>query len=856
MKNLFKSPILILIPLILAVLYLIPGSINNKILETEITFYQWIQTAEPLSDDIVVITIDDEDVGLLGGWPISRDYYSYAIHALHQGGSNVIGLDVFFSGQDKRYPRYDSTMAEFISSAGKVVLPMFFSELQKTNSEPVSLVGRNPHYSIPVIKQSAAALGFSNLGPDPVIFKIPLTVQSHNNIYYSFAVELFRVFNGIVNSDKRDENTNTDFPSNQDENLFLNYPDFDNYKPNYSFVNLLQTYRNNPDSISMSLNGKIAIIINTITGVSQVKSIPLNDRVPASFIHIAALNNLLLKNWLVVVPSIVGTIIILLFGFVFLSRWQSEKLDNIKGISLILPAVYAIVSILLFLFTQLVFPLIYPLSAFFSVLIITKITEVKTRQFDTQFVKKELDAQLDDKEIQLENARNQLLELSNKLYQQTVISDKNHEQIQEQKESIGDFEKELADLRDYRLLKNETEIVEIEGIVYSKTSSMQKVMDLVMKVSSDDIPVLISGETGTGKELIAQTIHEHSNRKQEPFIAINCGALPETLLESELFGHERGSFTGATAMRKGRFELADGGTVFLDEVTETSPAFQARLLRILQESTFERVGGQKQLKTDIRIIAATNKDLQKMIDQDKFRSDLFYRLNGFPIIIPPLREREDDIALLAEHFIKKHGYNDISGFSSESMRILKSYAWPGNVRELENCICRAAILAQSEERSRIQDEDLPQDIKESKSEIQLQLVHKPFEDQILELMRSFKFSRSAIVQTANLLGNRDRGTITEYFKGICFRQIVESELNIAEAVNTIAGSADEILLENIQQKIKDYLINLKNYSGLPAQADIPANEQAPPYRGLPKKFDPYLDQILANLPHLVEQLSF
>ena len=157
LKNLFKTPILILIPFILAILYLISGSLNNKILETEISFYQWIQPSQPFSDEIVVITIDDEDVRLLGGWPITRDYYSYAIHALNQGGAKVIGLDIFFSGSDKRYPRYDSTMAEFISSAGTVVLPMFFSDLQETDSGPVSLAGKNPHYSIPAINNSAVA---------------------------------------------------------------------------------------------------------------------------------------------------------------------------------------------------------------------------------------------------------------------------------------------------------------------------------------------------------------------------------------------------------------------------------------------------------------------------------------------------------------------------------------------------------------------------------------------------------------------------------------------------------------------------------------------------------------------------
>jgi transcriptional regulator with GAF, ATPase, and Fis domain len=322
-------------------------------------------------------------------------------------------------------------------------------------------------------------------------------------------------------------------------------------------------------------------------------------------------------------------------------------------------------------------------------------------------------------------------------------------------------------------------------------------------------------------------------------------------LESELFGHEKGSFTGATALRKGRFELANGGTIFLDEVTETSPAFQSRLLRILQESTFERVGGQKPLKTDIRIIAATNKDIQNLITQNKFRTDLFYRLNGFPITVPPLRERPDDIALLANHFIKKHGYENITGFSTQAMQKLTDYPWPGNVRELENCVRRAALLAQSEERTLIQENDLPQDVREAKSELQLQIVHKPLEEQILELMRSFKFSRSAIIQTANLLGNRDRGTITEYFRGICFQYIVEADFNLSQAVANIAGSSEGDVHQNLTQKINDYLSNLEIYAGIAPQADLPTNQQAPPFKGLPAKFDPYLDQILANLPKLL-----
>jgi transcriptional regulator with GAF, ATPase, and Fis domain len=496
-------------------------------------------------------------------------------------------------------------------------------------------------------------------------------------------------------------------------------------------------------------------------------------------------------------------------------------------------------------------PILYPLFSLVIGLISGSVAEIKYTQSESRYRNQELNRQLSEKELQLESMRSELKNLHTKLEEEVATSEKTQQQVLEHKEAITDLEKEIDDLRIYSKPAKKLDVIEVEGIVYSDTSPLKKTLDLVMKVSVDDIPVLLTGETGTGKELIAKTIHQKSRRNRAPFIAINCGALPETLLESELFGHEKGSFTGATALRKGRFELADGGTVFLDEVTETSPAFQSRLLRVLQESTFERVGGQKPLKTDIRIIAATNKDIQKLITQNKFRTDLFYRLNGFPITVPPLRERTDDIALLANHFIKKHGYENISGFSAQAMQKLTDYRWPGNVRELENCVRRAALLAQSEERNLIQENDLPRDIREAKSELQLQIIHKPLEEQILELMRSFKFSRSAIVQTANLLGNRDRGTITEYFRGICFQYIVEADFNLSQAVVNIAGSSEVDMHQNLTQKINDYLSNLEIYTGIPPQADLPTNQQEPPFKGLPAKFDPYLDQILANLPKLL-----
>ena len=233
--------------------------------------------------------------------------------------------------------------------------------------------------------------------------------------------------------------------------------------------------------------------------------------------------------------------------------------------------------------------------------------------------------------------------------------------------------------------------------IIGKNKKMQAIFELIAKVASTKATVLITGESGTGKELVAKAIHYNSRRKNRPFISVNCGALAETLLESELFGHERGSFTGAIGMRKGRFELADGGTLLLDEVSEMSPALQVKLLRVLQEKEFERVGGTKTIKVDVRIIAASNQDLKESIKKGIFREDLYYRLNVVHIHLPPLKERTDDIPLLVAHFLRKYTKEmekrDIK-VSEEALRRIYEYPWPGNVRELENAIERAVVLCE------------------------------------------------------------------------------------------------------------------------------------------------------------------
>ena len=232
--------------------------------------------------------------------------------------------------------------------------------------------------------------------------------------------------------------------------------------------------------------------------------------------------------------------------------------------------------------------------------------------------------------------------------------------------------------------------------IIGNSDAMRSVYRNIEQVANSTTTVLIRGDSGVGKELIARALHEQSPRKGKGFVKFNCAALPESIIESELFGHEKGAFTGAIALRKGRFEIANGGTIFLDEIGDISPATQVKLLRVLQEREFERVGGHLPIKVDVRILTATSRNLEEMIEQDKFRADLYYRLNVFPIYAPPLRERKSDLLLLADHFIEK--YSKLNGksvrrISTAAIDLLMSYHWPGNVRELENCIERSVLLA-------------------------------------------------------------------------------------------------------------------------------------------------------------------
>ena len=271
--------------------------------------------------------------------------------------------------------------------------------------------------------------------------------------------------------------------------------------------------------------------------------------------------------------------------------------------------------------------------------------------------------------------------------------------------------------------------------IIGSSGKMMEVFEIIKKVTGTDVTVLIEGESGTGKELVARAIHYNSGRGKGPFIKVNCAAIPEGILESELFGHEKGSFTDAASRKTGRFEAADKGTIFLDEIGDMSLAMQAKILRVLQEKEFERVGSSQGVKVDVRIIAATNKDLFRAVKEEQFREDLFYRINVVSINLPPLREKREDIPLLFEHFMHKFNkkFNkSIEHISLEAMELLMKYPWPGNVRELENALQRAIILTEGKI---ITNKDLPFYIQFLDSEIKLETESADFSKSLIEIVK-------------------------------------------------------------------------------------------------------------------------
>jgi two-component system nitrogen regulation response regulator NtrX len=332
--------------------------------------------------------------------------------------------------------------------------------------------------------------------------------------------------------------------------------------------------------------------------------------------------------------------------------------------------------------------------------------------------------------------------------------------------------------------------VQKNRMLVGESSAMKQIQELIRRVAPTTGSVLITGENGTGKELVAQSVHALSSRFNKPFVEVNCAAIPEELIESELFGHEKGAFTGATQLRRGKFDLANGGTLFLDEIGDMSLKTQAKILRILQEQKFERVGGAQTISVDVRIVAATNKDLKTEIQNGNFREDLFYRLNVIPFVVPPLRDRKEDISLLAKHFLKEfsiaHG-RAMREFSPEAIQVLLAYPWPGNVRELKNLIERMVILTTEAEDGQIL--------------TAAHLLRNLQDDTFSVRMEEQRFHPPSAVEdpAISFIGKNLRDARQEFEKEFILKTLKDNDWNISKTAQVLG-----IERSHLHRKIKSY----------------------------------------------------
>ncbi len=820
-----------------------------------------LRGSRPWSENFVLVAIGAQDIQALGGWPLTRDYYGYVLHFLNSRGARTLGFDLLWDRPHALYPEHDAMLASLLAARPSVCLPFVFSDFESAISPAPghsdfpqhAYAGHQPIFPLPEFRQSLAGMGFGNLERTAMPRKMPVVAAFRDSLTLAFGAELARLFLGGAQAPEIRPHALVLFDSAQGVHeipldaqgrMRLNYLGEGHELNTLNFVELLRISQKNPDSLDW--HGKMVLVAVSDPTLTTIKATPLAKALPASVIHLTVAENIVQRNYLREAGSALQMIMILLFAGFGASLARLKNVRSLLLVGGVLAMLYALLAVWLFARWNFVLPLFYPLLASLATLVSIVYAQRQRERGWEAAQQKLLGEQITATRAQWEEAESRLTETQKQLSQYATLSAKDRQLVEEQKQKIFTLEKQLRDLQAYENAAPGEILREFNEVVCTPESPMAQVLALVPKVAGDDIPVLICGETGTGKELVARAIHRAGPRRHKPFVAINCSALPESLLESELFGHEKGSFTGAQAQRRGRFEIATGGTLFLDEITETSPALQARLLRVLQEGTFERVGGEQTLKADVHVLAACNRDLQKEIERGRFRVDLFYRLNGFQIVLPPLRERSEDIPLLASHFLRKHDYKGVERFSNAAMAALQNHAWPGNVRELENAVRRAAVLAQSEGRALIQAEDLPKDIAAEGEAARAPVSYRALPDQILEMLRAMKFSHSAISQTAKALGNRDRGTITEYLRGMCFEHFVQANFVLEAAARSLAESAEEETVQRARTKIEAYLANLRAATAARANKknDQAGMEQA--CKGLPKKYHACVQRIFAH----------
>lgn len=767
------------------------------------TFF--IKTRGELNPDtnIVLIHFSNEDIAQIGPWPIKRNYYALLINQLSNLGVKNIGIEIFLSSRFTTQSVYDNLLKNEIEKSRIVILSSVAGQITEHNNY---FYTDSLSFPSPKLLNEALSTGHINFISD---YKIPLVLINDGIQEKAFSLQLSQI-------------------EVKKKYLIVNFISSWERIKKYSALEFAQLIYNQSSKLK-EFEDKIVIIGVSDNHIAPTFQTPFDEQLPGLAFHAFALDNIFSSRdfndnfytfSLIIFP-------LLIFGFLLFIKTYNGKLlirYTVFGISMLFGA-FILISFFYVKISTSIF-----LIPFISLII----TEVSTYLIKGR---EELKGAIDETVV----LRNLLLskEKELKILQKGIIDtgEKSVQLVQRIESLKSDIEK-LKDNEDDRLIaqfKVEGGVKEFFRIVYS-SNSMAQVVEIIKKAAPTDSTILITGESGTGKELVAKAIHLLSKRKDKNFIAVNCGALTDSLLESELFGYMRGAFTGANTDKPGRFELADEGTIFLDEIGETSENFQVKMLRVLQSGEIEKVGSTKPDKVDVRVVAATNKNLNELVKEKKFREDLYYRLNVITIELPPLHARKEDIDVLAKNFIESET-PDLQ-ISKAALQALNDYQWKGNVRELESIIKRAVIFAKSEKRNLIQLSDLPKElVKESSFS---------FEDIVIESLRSKNFSHSSIKETAKELGNVNRTVISENLRGMALRTLVENNFNIEKTISHISGSDHKETNKRVEMKIHTFIKNIESdikHISTENFEEVKKRLSAK-YKNLPVKFHHYLDEVI------------
>ncbi len=807
-ENIIKSFLIVISIILLISIFGFNNIIDKKIENV----FELVRGQQQPDTNIVLITINSNDIDNVGPWPLKRSYYALLINSLTKYKVKIIGLEIFLSAKFVTQSIYDNLLTKEIQKSNRVVLSSVAGRLYLKDGMYFT---DSLSYPSPKLIDNNLKTGHLNYLTDNG-FQIPLVIHDHNIIEKSFAYQIASELH-IVDSERK---LNVNFISSWKR--FKRYGLLEYFRLVHEHSRLLNNLKN-----------KIVLIGITDPQIALTGKTAFDDALPGLALHAFVLDNLLEHRWLTSDMATASGYLFIFIIFIFLYFNVKRKINTSLRFYAIAIIGFILISYILFSYFNILLSYIY----FLIPLLLLGIIElyfllIKNKQM--------LDEAMNEKDMLNDILSAKIRDLT-RLQEELNVAGENNSELLISK--IKTLKSEISKLKkdgDDKIPLESGKIGKLNnfyGIVY-KSKSMANVIELVKKTAPEDANILILGESGTGKELIAHAVHALNGRKDLKFIVVNCGALSDTLLESELFGHVKGAFTGAVTDKVGRFEAADKGTIFLDEIGETSENFQVKLLRVIQSGDFEKVGSSKTSHVNVKIIAATNKNLEKEVKEKRFREDLYYRLNVIKIELPPLRDRKEDIEILAHYFLS----NESAGLilSKAVVNALQNYKWKGNIRELEAVIKRASIFAKSAGRNLVHLSDLPDEI------VKGSMIN--FDDVVIETLRSKNFSHSSISETAVELGNISRTMISENFRGRSLKAYIESGFDEEKAVRIIAGNTIDLSKKRVRAKLKLFLKNIENDI---LKLDTTNFEQAKlkfssKYKNLPQKFHSYLDEIIRH----------